>query len=51
MRGAFSEYEYENAVIELFTGALGYEHVYGPDVERDYSSPFLEHSLESSFGA
>lgn len=48
MRGAFSEDQYENAVIELFVDTLGYQHVYGPDVERDYSSPFLEDSLENS---
>lgn len=48
MRGAFSEDQYENAEIELFVDTLGYQHVYGPDVERDYSSPFLEDSLENS---
>lgn len=48
MRGAFSEDQYENAVIELFVDTLGYQHVYGPDVERDYSSPFLEDSLENA---
>ncbi len=34
-----TEATYENAIIELFCGTLGYTHVYGPDVERDYSNP------------
>ncbi|MHB9291203.1 putative type I restriction enzyme, R subunit [Hollandina sp. SP2] len=34
----FNEACYENAVIELLQG-LGYEHRYGPDIERDYHNP------------
>ena len=32
---SFTEANYENAIIQLFTGALGYTHAYGPDVPRD----------------
>ena len=41
----FTEANYENAVITLFTDVLGYSHLYGPDVERDYHSPFYEEEL------
>ncbi|MBR1435900.1 MAG: type I restriction endonuclease subunit R [Bacteroidales bacterium] len=44
----FTEENYENAVLYLLE-TLGYEHIYGPDVERDYRVPFYEaqilHSL------
>ena len=40
----FTEENYENSVIELFKD-MGYTHVYGPDVERDYSSPLYESEL------
>ena len=42
---SFTEANYENAVIQLFTETLGYDHVYGPDVERDYHSPLYEAEL------
>ena len=32
----FTESNYENAVIQLFTQDLGYGYAYGPDIERDY---------------
>lgn len=38
---AFAEVNYENALIELFTEKLGYEHICGYDVERDYASPLF----------
>lgn len=41
----FTEANYENAVITLFTDVLGYSYLYGPDVERDYHSPFYEEEL------
>lgn len=44
----YTEASYENAVIELFTNNLGYQYIYGPDVDRDYQSPFYLDSLESS---
>ena len=37
----FTEASYENSIIELFQG-MGYNHIYGPDVERDYTSPLYE---------
>lgn len=43
----FTEENYENSVIELFKG-LGYTHVYGPDVERDYNSPLFESELKAA---
>ena len=41
----FTESNYENAVLQLFTQTLGYSHVYGPDIERDYHSPLYEDEL------
>ena len=35
---AYTEANYENAVIQLIE-QLGYTHVYGPDVVRDYTDP------------
>ena len=35
----YTEANYENAVVEVFRDTLGYSHVYGPDVMRDYSEP------------
>ncbi|GMO64810.1 MAG: type I restriction endonuclease subunit R [Treponemataceae bacterium] len=34
----FNEANYENAVISLLE-SLGYTHLYGPDIERDYHNP------------
>lgn len=41
----YTEANYENSVIELFEG-MGYVHVYGPDVERDFRSPLYDEVLE-----
>ena len=38
MAAFYTEEDYENSIIELFLN-MGYQHVYGPDVERDYHSP------------
>ena len=35
----FTEAHFENAILELMRDRLGYDYVYGPDVERDYSEP------------
>lgn len=43
----FTEEQYENAVLELFEN-LGYERVYGPDIERDTTSPLYDTVLEDS---
>ena len=41
----FTESNYENAVLQLFTQNLGYSYAYGPDIERDYHSPLYEDEL------
>ena len=33
---AFAEDNYENSVIQLFM-SMGYNYLYGPEVERDYA--------------
>ena len=47
MAGAYTEDSYEKSVVELFQN-MGYTHVYGPDVERDYHLPFYEDELKSA---
>jgi len=42
---SFTEANYENAVIEIFRDTLGYAHVYGPDVSRDYTDPLYADEL------
>ena len=44
----YTESDYEDAVLQLFTQTLGYAYVYGPDVERDYRSPLYEEALAAS---
>ncbi len=44
---SYSEANYENAVIQLIE-QLGYTHVYGPDVSRDYTDPLYSEVLEFS---
>ena len=34
MAGYYTESNYENAVLQLLNEGLGYNYVYGPDVER-----------------
>lgn len=43
----FTEASYENSIIELFQG-MGYNHIYGPDIERDYTNPLYEEVLVDS---
>lgn len=43
----FTEASYENSIIELFQG-MGYNHIYGPNIERDYTSPLYEEILIDS---
>lgn len=43
----FTEASYENSIIELFQ-EMGYAHIYGPDVERDYTNPLYEEILVDS---
>ncbi|WP_101549074.1 type I restriction endonuclease subunit R [Anaerotruncus massiliensis (ex Togo et al. 2019)] len=42
---AYTEANYENAVIEVFRDTLGYNYVYGPDVARDYADPLFMDEL------
>lgn len=35
----FTEAHFENAILELMHDKLGYDRIYGPDVERDYTEP------------
>ena len=44
---SFSEANYENSVIALFQN-MGYQYVYGPNLDRDYKSPLYESVLEES---
>ena len=46
--GLYTEADYENSVLELFRNDLGYEYVYGPDVDRDFYSPLYEEVLVNS---
>ena len=43
----FTEDNYEKALISLFEG-MGYQYLYGPDIERDYYVPYYEAQLEES---
>jgi len=47
MSADYNEEAYENALIELFQN-MGWEHDYGPDVERDWHSPLYDSVLEDS---
>ena len=44
MSTTYKEADYENSIIELFT-EMGYQHVYGPDIERDFYSPIYKDVL------
>ena len=43
----YNESSYEHALIELFQN-MGWEHVYGPDIERNWHSPLYDSVLEDS---
>lgn len=44
---SYTEENYENAILQLFE-KLGYEYLYGPSVERDYSDPLFSSKLRLS---
>ncbi|MCR5702455.1 MAG: type I restriction endonuclease subunit R [Lachnospiraceae bacterium] len=44
MTSLYTEADYENSIIELFQ-EMGYQHIYGPDVERDFTNPLFESEL------
>lgn len=43
----YTEASYENSLFELFEN-MGYTHIYGPDIDRDFKSPLYESELESA---
>lgn len=43
----FTEANYENSIIDLFE-KMGYTHVYGPNIEHEYSNPLYQEVLEES---
>ena len=47
MINLFTEDTYEQAIIELFEN-MGYDHLYAPDLDRDYTSPLLDSILRDS---
>ncbi len=47
---SYTETNYENAVIQML-GQLEYTHVYGPDVERDYTDPLYADVLDGALCA
>lgn len=47
MSGVYTESDYENTIIELFRH-MGWQYVYGPDLERDYHDPLYEDELEGA---
>lgn len=47
MSGFYTEADYENSIVELFRN-MGYRHVYGPNIERDFSSPLYEEELDAA---
>ena len=47
MPSLFTEDTYEQAIIELFEN-MGYDHLYAPDFDRDYTSPILDSILRDS---
>lgn len=47
MSGGYTETDYEHTIIELFQN-MGWQYVYGPDVDRDYHSPLYESELDEA---
>lgn len=47
-KSKFTEDSYEQALIALFRDELGYEYIYGPDIERDYRQPCFVPALEEA---
>lgn len=44
----YTEASYENAIIDLFQSNMGYDYVYGPDIDRNFSSPLYDDVLGES---
>ena len=47
MSDFFNESNYENSIIDLFRN-MGYDYIYGPDMERDFYCPLYEEELLNS---
>lgn len=47
MSETYTEAHYEETIIELFQN-MGYRHVYGPNIERDYQDPLYEEELDAA---
>ncbi len=45
---SYTESSYENAIIDLFQSNMGYDYVYGPDIDRNFSSPLYDDVLGES---
>jgi type I restriction enzyme R subunit len=45
MASFYNEADYESSIIELFAN-MGYTHVYGPDLARDFNSPLYEEEAD-----
>lgn len=45
---SYTEANFENAIIEVFRDTLGYAHLYGPDMNRDYTSSLHMEDLEQA---
>ena len=43
----YTEADYEKAIIQLFE-AMGYTHVYGPDILRDVKCPLYNNELSAA---
>lgn len=48
MYQGYNEESYENSIIDLFENDLQYQHVYGPNIERNFYSPLYEDILIES---
>ena len=44
----YNEGSYENSIVDLFENNLQYQHVYGPNIERNFYSPLYEDVLIES---
>ena len=47
MNKRYKECDYENSIIELFENMV-YRYIYGPDIDRNFYSPFYEEELENA---
>ena len=45
-KSKFTEDSYEQALIAMFSDELGYDYIYGPEIERDFRQPCYVDALE-----